>query len=40
MQLLDTDGDGSVIDDLIGMATGNKKKGGLGGLLSGLFGGK
>ena len=39
-QLLDADGDGSVIDDLIGMATGGKKKGGLGGLLGGLFGGK
>jgi len=39
-QLLDADGDGSVIDDLIGMAAGGKKKGGLGGLLGGLFGGK
>ncbi len=38
-QLLDADGDGSVIDDIIGMASGNKK-GGLGGLLGGLFGGK
>jgi len=37
-QLLDADGDGSVIDDLIGMAAGGKKKGGLGGLLGGLFG--
>jgi len=38
-KILDADGDGSVIDDLIGMATGsNKKKGGLGGLLGGLFG--
>ncbi|WP_456379634.1 DUF937 domain-containing protein [Lutibacter sp.] len=40
MQLLDADGDGSVIDDLIGMAAGGKKKGGLGSLLGGLFGGK
>lgn len=39
-QLLDADGDGSVIDDLIGMAAGGKKKGGLGGLLGGLFGGR
>ncbi|NLP57894.1 DUF937 domain-containing protein [Lutibacter sp. B1] len=39
-KLLDADGDGSMIDDLIGMATGSKKKGGLGGLLGGLFGGK
>ncbi|MGV6846486.1 MAG: DUF937 domain-containing protein [Lutibacter sp.] len=38
-QLLDADGDGSVIDDIIGMASGNKKSG-LGGLLGGLFGGK
>jgi hypothetical protein len=38
-KLLDADGDGSVIDDIIGMATGGKK-GGLGGLLGGLFGGK
>ncbi|WP_298366572.1 DUF937 domain-containing protein [uncultured Lutibacter sp.] len=37
-QILDADGDGSVIDDLIGMAAGGKKKGGLGGLLGGLFG--
>jgi hypothetical protein len=37
-QLLDADGDGSVIDDIIGMAAGGKKKGGLGGLLGGLFG--
>jgi hypothetical protein len=37
-QLLDADGDGSIIDDLIGMAAGGKKKGGLGGLLGGLFG--
>ncbi|MBT8317770.1 MAG: DUF937 domain-containing protein [Lutibacter sp.] len=37
-KLLDADGDGSIIDDLIGMAAGGKKKGGLGGLLGGLFG--
>ena len=37
-KILDADGDGSVIDDLIGMAAGGKKKGGLGGLLGGLFG--
>ena len=37
-KLLDADGDGSVIDDIIGMAAGGKKKGGLGGLLGGLFG--
>ena len=37
--LLDADGDGSVIDDVAGMVLGgNKKKGGLGGLLGGLFG--
>lgn len=37
--LLDADGDGSVIDDVAGTVMGtNKKKGGLGGLLSGLFG--
>ncbi|GMN05332.1 DUF937 domain-containing protein [Croceitalea sp. MTPC5] len=37
---LDSDGDGSVIDDLAGMVlSGNgQKKGGLGGLLGGLFG--
>ncbi len=36
---LDSDGDGSVIDDLAGMVlSGNGKKGGLGGLLGGLFG--
>ncbi|MGS2761145.1 DUF937 domain-containing protein [Sinomicrobium sp. M5D2P9] len=33
--LLDSDGDGSIIDDIAGMATGNKKRGGL---LGGLFG--
>ncbi len=37
--LLDADGDGSILDDVAGMVMGtNKKKGGLGGLLSGLFG--
>ncbi len=39
--ILDADGDGSVIDDVAGMVLGgSKKKGGLGGLLGGLFGGK
>jgi len=38
--LLDADGDGSIIDDVAGMALGGKKKGGLGGLLGGLLGGK
>lgn len=38
-QLLDADGDGSILDDVAGMVMGtNKKKGGLGGLLGGLFG--
>lgn len=38
-QLLDADGDGSIIDDVAGMALGgDKKKGGLGGMLGGLFG--
>src|SRR5690606_3748879 len=37
--MLDADGDGSVMDDVAGMVLGgNKKKGGLGGLLGGLFG--
>lgn len=37
--LLDADGDGSVLDDVAGMVMGsNKKKGGLGGMLGGLFG--
>ena len=37
--LLDADGDGSILDDVAGMVMGsNKKKGGLGGLLGGLFG--
>lgn len=37
---LDSDGDGSVIDDLAGIAlnSGGKQKGGLGGMLGGLFG--
>lgn len=36
--LLDADGDGSIIDDVAGIVLGgNKKKGGLGGLLGGLF---
>ncbi len=39
--ILDADGDGSVVDDVAGMLlSGSKKKGGLGGLLGGLFGGK
>ena len=39
-QVLDSDGDGSVIDDVAGMLLGggSQKKGGLGGLLGGLFG--
>ena len=37
--ILDADGDGSVIDDVAGMVLGgDKKKGGLGGMLGGLFG--
>ena len=37
--LLDADGDGSILDDVAGMVMGsNKKSGGLGGLLGGLFG--
>ncbi|MEH6680094.1 MAG: DUF937 domain-containing protein [Sediminicola sp.] len=37
--LLDSDGDGSVLDDVADMVLGtSKKKGGLGGLLGGLFG--
>ena len=36
--LLDADGDGSILDDVAGMVMGgSKKKGGLGGLLGGLF---
>lgn len=39
--LLDADGDGSILDDVAGMVLGsNKKSGGIGGLLGGLFGGK
>ncbi|NNC50080.1 MAG: DUF937 domain-containing protein [Flaviramulus sp.] len=39
--ILDADGDGSVIDDVAGMVLGgNKKKGGLGALLGGIFGRK
>ena len=39
-QILDADGDGSVVDDVAGMLLGgsSKKSGGLGGLLGGLFG--
>ncbi|QTE23165.1 DUF937 domain-containing protein [Polaribacter cellanae] len=39
-KILDADGDGSVVDDVAGMFLGgsNKKSGGLGGLLGGLFG--
>jgi len=38
--LLDGDGDGSILDDVAGMVlnSGDSKKGGLGGLLGGLFG--
>ncbi len=37
--LLDADGDGSILDDVAGMVMGGgNKKGGLGGLLGGLFG--
>lgn len=38
--LLDGNNDGSILDDLAGLAlnTGNSKKGGIGGLLGGLFG--
>lgn len=36
--LIDSDGDGSVLDDVAGMVIGsNKKKGGIGGLIGGLF---
>ncbi len=39
MSLIDADGDGSVLDDVAGMVMGtSQKKGGLGGLLGGLFG--
>lgn len=38
MSLIDADGDGSVLDDVADMVIGsNKKSGGLGGLLGGLF---
>ncbi|WP_442845267.1 DUF937 domain-containing protein [Leeuwenhoekiella sp. H156] len=38
-KLIDADGDGSVLDDVADMVLGsNKKKGGLGGMLGGLFG--
>ncbi|SFD37877.1 DUF937 domain-containing protein [Algibacter pectinivorans] len=38
-KILDADGDGSVVDDVAGMVLGNaSKKGGIGGLLGGLFG--
>lgn len=38
-KILDSDGDGSVIDDVAGMVLGgSSKKSGLGGLLGGLFG--
>ena len=39
-QILDADGDGSVVDDVAGMFLGGNKKesGGIGGLLGGLFG--
>lgn len=38
--LLDSDGDGSILDDVAGMVLGGskKKKGGLGGMLGGLLG--
>jgi len=41
-QILDADGDGSIVDDVAGMVLGGakKKRGGLGGLLGGLFGGR
>ena len=39
--ILDANKDGSVIDDVAGMIMGgNSKKGGLGGIIGGLFGGK
>lgn len=39
--ILDADGDGSIMDDVGGMILGgNKKKGGLGGAIGGLFSGK
>jgi len=40
-KILDADGDGSIIDDVAGMVLGGaKNKGGLGGMLGGLFGNK
>ena len=36
--ILDADGDGSIIDDVAGMAMGTQKKSGLGGMLGSLFG--
>lgn len=41
-KMLDSDGDGSVIDDVAGMVLGQatKGKGGIGGMLGSLFGGK
>ncbi len=36
--LLDGNNDGSVIDDVAGMVLGNSNKGGLGGMIGGLFG--
>ena len=41
-KMLDSDGDGSIIDDVAGMVLNkaSKGKGGFGGLLGGLFGGK
>lgn len=39
MSLIDSDGDGSVLDDVADIVLGSsKKKGGLGGLIGGLFG--
>ena len=39
--ILDANNDGSIMDDIAGMVLGgNKKKGGVGGLLGGMFGGK
>lgn len=39
--ILDANNDGSIMDDVAGMVLGgNKKKGGLGGVIGGLFGGK
>lgn len=39
-KILDANGDGSIIDDVAGMVLGgsSKKKGGIGGLLGGIFG--